>query len=55
MVLIEEVDYFFHGKFKSQTNIQELQSRNVKSLLVRFLLNLFQELSLNFSGKQERE
>lgn len=45
MLLIEEMDYFFHGKFKSQTNIQELQSRNMKTMLVTFLLNLFQELS----------
>lgn len=46
MLLIEEIDYFFHGKFKSQTNIQELQSRNMKIMLVAFLLNSFQELSL---------
>lgn len=45
MLLIEEMDYFYHGKFKSQTNIQELQSRNMKTMLATFLLNLFQELS----------
>lgn len=45
MLPIEEIDDSFHWEFKSQTNIQELQSRNMKSMFVA-IFSLSQEVFL---------
>jgi len=52
MLPIEEIDYSFPGEFKSQTNIQELQSRNINTMfMTSFSLIHFKSLFYEFFWK----
>lgn len=53
MLPIGEINYSFHVKFKSQTNIHEPQTRNIKSMFVpSFSLICFKSKFYEFFWKR---